>query len=149
MIISINIRSPSTHPSLPPTLARIGHRDVVLIELQGSLHVECNHDSERNGQIVGKLRMDDGGVSHHRVLVPAISSSFGQNKPTLMIGHHLLEGKVATLPKPYAVLWRSASPSEDESMEESATPSWDVVAIVKRKIIFSKRPMPVGGGQKV
>jgi len=90
-----------------------------------------------------------------------------QDRPTLTIGHHLLEGKVATLPKPLAVLQRSGSSQskqgvrnhdlnieddrdamEDHSSDstvEQATPSWDVVAVVKRKIIFSKRPMPIVG----
>ena len=35
----------------------------------------------------------------------------------------------------------------DEGMEEIAAASvqWDVVAIVKKKIVFSKRPMPIVG----
>lgn len=87
-----------------------------------------------------------------------------QAKPTLVIGHHLLEGKIANLPKPLAVLFRSSaadrrSPSpletaqaEDAQMEaaglEKATgvSGWDVMAVVKRKIVFLNRPMPIVGG---
>lgn len=90
----------------------------------------------------------------------------------MSIGHHLLEGKIATLPKPLAVILRSQSdtrphpPSitinhdpdrdedgmevqEDLNLNKSAqtTVGWDVVAIVKRKIVFSKRPMPIVGRQ--
>lgn len=35
----------------------------MLIELQGSLDVESNHPSERNGQFVGKLNIDEAMVS--------------------------------------------------------------------------------------
>lgn len=72
-----------------------------------------------------------------------------------MIGHHLLEGKVAQLPKPLAVLQRVPSIDQD-AMEldydpdelqagEVSTVSWDAIAVVKRKIVFSKRPMPIVG----
>lgn len=69
-----------------------------------------------------------------------------------MIGHHLLEGKVAPLPKPLAVLQRvmdadamECDPDEDGSTSQAAAVSWDAIAIVKRKIVFSKRPMPIVG----
>jgi len=107
-----------------------------------------------------------------------------QDKATLVIGNHLLEGKVATLPKPLAVLAQSRSgpallstnkPSmrkeqmdvdgsdegglddeedegcgdDDNDVEGTVAPAqlvgWDVVAVVKRKIVFSKRPMPMTG----
>ena len=75
-----------------------------------------------------------------------------------MIGHHLLEGKLVNLPKPLAVLHRNDPPPggdgaqtrPGEAMEvdeprDAGAKSWDVVAIVKRKMVFSKRPMPVVG----
>jgi chromosome transmission fidelity protein 8 len=76
-----------------------------------------------------------------------------QNKPTLVIGHHLLEGKVVNLPKPLGVLHKdvcvvsSDRHTPDESAgsnsEGSEQVSWNVVAVVKKKIVFSKRPMPI------
>jgi chromosome transmission fidelity protein 8 len=62
-----------------------------------------------------------------------------QAKPTLRVSHHLLEGKIATLSKPLAVL-RSAP-----NLEQDATSpvSFDMVAIIHKKIIFSKRPSPI------
>ena len=77
-----------------------------------------------------------------------------------MIGHHKLEGKLVNLNKPLAVLHRHDSQpqaehedSEDTAMEvdepegrlgkASEEKSWDMIAIVKRKMVFSKRPMPV------
>ncbi len=78
-----------------------------------------------------------------------------------MIGHHLLEGKLVNLAKPLAVLHKhgARSPSVDGGEEESAdmamdvddgprsteAKSWDVIAIVKRKMVFATRPMPLVG----
>ncbi|KAF4614139.1 hypothetical protein D9613_007837 [Agrocybe pediades] len=110
------------------------------------------------------------------------------NKPSLLIGHHLLEGKIATLPKPYAILMRKGNQKtakkkkkkihsdeeaaegdddmvdeeEEEAMQidgespdlpgsgsepsvEATSAGWTIAGIVKKKIIFSKRPMPVIG----
>jgi len=158
----------------------------------------------------------------HTRLSPIISKT-PQNKPTLLIGNHLLEGKIQALPKPLAVLLRSgptanlggsdpgantnasaagtkpstrksneddhddnneamdidsesslepnhmsrtsdpregpdvdgarAGVGEDDNIDGTNTsafevgkePSagWTITAIVKKKIIFSKRPMPV------
>ena len=36
----------------------------MLIELQGSLEVELNHPSERNGRLVGTLKIDEATVSN-------------------------------------------------------------------------------------
>ncbi|KZP31744.1 hypothetical protein FIBSPDRAFT_775782 [Athelia psychrophila] len=137
MLIPINISIGSPNSSgPPPQLAKLGNDEIVLIELQGSLEVECTDPSERDGQIVGKFQLDEGS-----------------NKPTLAIGHHLLEGKIVSLSKPLGVMQRSSGADrgsmqdEDEGMFEKGASSvqWDVVAIVKKKIVFSKRPMPIVG----
>ncbi|KAI0773503.1 Ctf8-domain-containing protein [Fomes fomentarius] len=146
MLIPIHFDLPgpssSQHRQLPPQLVQFGSEGLLLIELQGALEVE----GDKNGQLVGKLRVD-----------PAT------NKPTLMIGHHLLEGKLVNLAKPLAVLHKhkhgARSPSVDGGEGESAdsamdvddrlrsteAKSWDVVAIVKRKMVFATRPMPIVG----
>ena len=97
-----------------------------------------------------------------------------QGKPSLLIGHHLLEGTIAPLPKPFAVILRTEGLEnegpelEDDAMiidsltsttgpgghpttdvGDSTSPSWSVVGIVKKKIVFSKRPMPVMGKQSL
>jgi len=158
MLIPITLPSSSSpSPKLPPGLVKISHDEIILIELQGSLEVELNHPSERNGKLVGKLEIDEK-----------------TSKPTLLIGHHLLEGKIAALPKPYAILVRSGIPDrntadqmhtedvDDEAMlvdshsldpefsraepiAEGSSAGWTIAGIVRKKIIFSKRPMPVIG----
>ena len=63
-----------------------------------------------------------------------------QEKPTLKIAYHLLEGKLIKLQKPLAVLLRN----------DGADPvSFDMVAIVKQKLVFSKRPVPIVGASAV
>ncbi|KAK0469493.1 Ctf8-domain-containing protein [Desarmillaria tabescens] len=136
MLIPIDISIPSaSNQKLPPAFAKVSHDEIVLIELQGALDVESNHESERNGKLVGKLSIDEA-----------------MKKSTLRIGHHHLEGKIVTLPKAIAVIQKSSSAqnSEDDAMvcdedNNGGTISWRAIAIVKRKIIFSKRPMPIVG----
>ncbi|TCD63337.1 hypothetical protein EIP91_005656 [Steccherinum ochraceum] len=106
MIIPINLlnRNSSSHGPLPPQLVQLqfGSDELVLIEMQGTLEA----DEDKAGQMVGKLTIDDK-----------------TKKSTLLIGHHLLEGKLVNLPKPYAVLHRPPrSPSEnadEDGMTES------------------------------
>ncbi|KIY51743.1 hypothetical protein FISHEDRAFT_36408 [Fistulina hepatica ATCC 64428] len=140
MIIPITLSNhgaSSSRGPLPPTLAKISHHESVLIELQGTIHVD--QKIERDGEFVGTLTIDDDMA-----------------KPTLFIGHNLLEGKVVTLPKPIAVLHRKGgtpvkgAQTEISDKESGLRPTasttavqWTISAIVKRKIVFSKRPTPI------
>ncbi|KIK55170.1 hypothetical protein GYMLUDRAFT_48141 [Collybiopsis luxurians FD-317 M1] len=176
MIIPISFPSSSSSssssetPKLPPSLAKISHDEVVLVELQGALELQSDpssHPKERDGKFVGTLSIDED-----------------LKRPTLRIGHHLLEGKIANLAKPLAVLHRARSNArapvksrtqtssanthegegededEDVAMDTQAEegagndeelvldPSdiqWNAVAVIKRKIVFSKRPMVIVG----
>src|ERR1700722_2497569 len=80
MIIPITIPSTS-NPTLTPSLAKIGHDEIVLIELQGSLQVECSHDSERNGQFVGKLSINESGVRDCSLHKKRCFSSYSTTAP--------------------------------------------------------------------
>ncbi|KAG9039915.1 hypothetical protein FRB95_004387 [Tulasnella sp. JGI-2019a] len=153
MIIPLKFPNNDSYGALPSSLATLGTGEVVLVELQGFLEV----DGERAGELIGTLGLD----------IP--------DRPTLTIGHHLLEGKLANLPKPLAVLSRNAPPpnahvqsildasaatdsspikptpataAADESTEkgDEDNGSFDVVALVKRKIVFAKRPVPITQG---
>jgi len=119
MIIPIRLPGQVAAPthSLPPVLATIGFNEVVILELQGSLETEGDY----SGETIAQLDMS----------IPT--------KPTLRIGHHLLEGKIASLPKPLAVL------RTDTNSDENATSpiAFDIVAIIRKKLLFSKRPSPI------
>ncbi|KAG1738358.1 Ctf8-domain-containing protein [Suillus paluster] len=133
--VSVSL-SNAFNPKLPPCIAKLGHDELVLIELQGTLDIESSEDTTRDGQFVGKLNLKDA------------------NKPTLIIGHHLLEGKVVNLPKPLGVMHRKETSKrygypgngdDSRTMKDTSNPgvSWGIVALVKKKIVFSKRPMPI------
>lgn len=74
-----------------------------------------------------------------------------------MIGHNLLEGTIVQLSKPLAILHRSGaeidssgvtSKDGDEEEEKHVTSnqiSWESIGIVKRKVVFAKRPMLIVG----
>ncbi|KAG8213328.1 Alpha/Beta hydrolase protein [Butyriboletus roseoflavus] len=138
MIVPITVTPPNAFSAkLPPSIAKLGHDELFLIELQGTLDVVLGSESTcKDGQLIGTLNTAD------------------MNKPMLMIGHHLLEGKAVNLPKPLGVLQKhvrnfvpasvhAADDSEDEGEKENKQVRWDVTAVVKKKIVFSKRPMPI------
>ncbi|EPT01650.1 hypothetical protein FOMPIDRAFT_1029658 [Fomitopsis schrenkii] len=135
MIIPVNISLSSTSDSsttFSPQLAQFGSEGLVLIELQGKLDVA----GENDGQIIGTLKIDEA-----------------TNKSTLLIGHHLLEGKLVNLQKPLAVLQKRSdltmqggvSPNDGALSRGPQGVSWDIIAVVKRKMVFSRRPMPMVG----
>ena len=103
-------------------------KEWAVVELQGFL--ESDHE-DLAGIHIGDLHFDDRGV------------------PNLIIGHHVLQGKATKLEKPFAVMKKKIkSLDDDEIMEHSdkmskTVTSYDVVAIVKCKIIFKNRPRPI------
>ncbi|KAH9064047.1 Ctf8-domain-containing protein [Lactarius vividus] len=153
MIVPLTLSSgPSAGAgTLPPALAQLGSSELFLLELQGDLEVS----GDKRGQLVGQLTIDDSG----------------KGKPTLRIGYHLLEGTIVSLAKPLAVLQRMPTPSrsqippppqldEDISMhcggddggeelgapdEGAASTSYTIRTLVRKKIVFSKRPTPIVG----
>jgi len=153
MIIPVTLKPPSDDGrKLPPQLANLGNGDLVLIELQGSLEAQGSADS----QFVGTLEIDPKTVcallatlTKRRTLTQARPAF--QNKPSLAIGPHLLEGKIVSLPTPLAIMTKK-SPSNDQMSgmdgdgdenKEEAGVEWQILAIVKKKVVFATRPMPV------
>lgn len=82
-----------------------------LIELQGM--VECPPSMTLQGAHIGDLHIDKTGT------------------PQLVIGHHILTGKVQKLDKPFGVMTRSGDNL------------WDISAIIHEKYIFKTRPKPI------
>jgi chromosome transmission fidelity protein 8 len=153
MIIPITLKPPSEDGrKLPPQLANLGNGDLVLIEFQGSLEVQGSADSK----FVGTLEIDPktvcallATIAKRRTLTKARPGF--QNKPSLAIGPHLLEGKIVSLPTPLAIMKKKLPPNdeisgmdvdEDENKEEAGV-KWEISAIVKKKVVFATRPMPM------
>lgn len=119
-----------------------GVKEWGLIELQGEL--ETRDQVSFDNMHIGDLHFDDRGT------------------PQMIIGHHLLTGKIETLEKPFAVLKKSTiklnpqdidesgmeldQSDEDGSGSETGTrksTEYFVIAMVTRKIIFKNRPKPI------
>ena len=112
-----------------------------MVELQGEL--ETRDQVPLDGMHIGDLHFTSKGT------------------PTLIVGHHILTGRVITLDKPYAVLRKKMQGALDASEEEieldsermeldsevgqrvSSHPEYEVVALISKKIIFKNRPKPI------
>ena len=110
-----------------------------LVEVQGQL--ETRDQVPFDNMHIGDLHFDSRGT------------------PSLIVGHHLLTGKVLPLEKPFAVLRKKrVSPkfgdSEQGEMETEIVTGmssigagvkteYEVVALITTKIIFKNRPKPI------
>ncbi|CAG5135282.1 unnamed protein product [Candidula unifasciata] len=105
-----------------------------IIELQGAL--ETRHPVPLSGKFIGDLHFTD------------------KDTPVLIIGHHILQGKVVVLEKPLAVIVKAPDQqqSADLSTADDAHPkskfkikdtSYNIQAIIRRKILFKTRPKPI------
>ncbi|XP_068220730.1 chromosome transmission fidelity protein 8 homolog [Palaemon carinicauda] len=102
----------------------------VLLELQGDL--ESRTHEEMKNKFIGDLHFTkQGGI------------------PVLIIGHHILYGKVQDLDKPFLYLRKTSdAPESHEKYMDSTLPSvsnteYSVEAVIKKKLLFKTRPKPI------
>ncbi|ETN82023.1 Ctf8 [Necator americanus] len=90
----------------------------MMIEMQGTIE---NSGKPLSDEVLGSLswRRDD-------------------NEALLLVGHHLLEGKVSELEKPFLVV--RPTPGEDIHTKQR---TMTIDAVIKRRLVFKNRPKPL------
>ncbi|KAH9162441.1 Ctf8-domain-containing protein [Lactarius sanguifluus] len=159
MIVPLTLSSdPSSGArTLPPALAQLGSSELFLLELQGDLEVS----GDKRSQLVGHLTIDDSGkgkptlrIGYHLLEGTIVSLA----KPLAVLQRVPTPSRSHIPPPP--------QPDEDISMlcgdnggEELgalgegtastaaavAATSYTIRTLVRKKIVFSKRPTPIVG----
>jgi len=93
----------------------------VILELQGELQSRYNNGLDNN--LIGDLHFKLDGT------------------PILILGHHVLYGKIKKLEKPFAVLEKNTD--QQQHKPGAVVDKFGVKAIIKTKVLFTLRPKPI------
>ncbi|CAH7690585.1 Ctf8-domain-containing protein [Phakopsora pachyrhizi] len=119
------------------SIVRLNDRETLIVELQGKL--ELSFSDQLDSVPVEQLTEDDKELRLGLEIGKLDLSN--QEKPYLRIGNHQLEGKFIKLTNPLTVLRKTEWKRKHEDGGEEQ--GFDIVAIVERKLVFSKRPHPI------
>ena len=105
-------------------------REWAIVELQGTLEMQAHcKDDPLAGKLIGDLHFTASG------------------EPTLIIGHHILYGKMTKLEKPFAIVKKRGGVGNDSlgvGSDSAATQTrYDVMGLIKHKLLFNQRPKPI------
>lgn len=126
------IRPTTDASSAPPFFRLLGTKELVFIELQGSI-ARLDPETRKLGRLV---QQEDGRIY-------------------LVVGYQKMEGTLITLKKPFAVLRRAKHQNRIDNNEEDVTMNEDteeeytgevqleVVEVCRKKIFFGSRPEPL------
>lgn len=98
-------------------------REFSLIELQGDL--ETKSEDALGGKLIGDLHFNLDA------------------NPILIIGHHILHGKVQELDKPLVVITKEKRENDEDIVHTDV--KYGVTAVIKKKFVFKTRPKPIVG----
>ncbi|XP_063607214.1 chromosome transmission fidelity protein 8 homolog [Penaeus indicus] len=111
-----------------------GTPEWIILELQGDLESRTNE--EMASKFIGDLHFTKEGT------------------PILIIGHHIMYGKIQDLDKPYALMHKKKLSTGIEQMDVDDTESQEtasstagveylIQAVIRKKILFKSRPKPI------
>ncbi|VDP01010.1 unnamed protein product [Heligmosomoides polygyrus] len=88
--------------------------------------------------------IDSGGQTLENEVLGHLMWRIDNTEALLLIGHHLLEGKLVELDKPFALI--RATPGESAEASER---SMIIDAVIRRKVVFRNRPKPIITQQQI
>jgi len=101
-----------------------GGSNLAIIEMQGDLESRVG-EVDMGGKLIGDLSF----------------SKDGSNTPLLIIGHHILYGKLVKMENPMVVMHKVRK-TQDEATGETST-NYEVQSVIRKKLLFKTRPKPI------